>query len=510
MQKAQELITLQKFIYLLGGDHYTEFISFLAVQNARLPLLVSETIHKTLPYFDTNDQLCHKIYGGFEKKQRQSFNQLCSYTFKLSANLASNYPAYLSRNQDRLQKLVNEGKMEQANFLADCLADVAERIEDFQSLTFALKFKMQQAFLYKDLALAFKLDSKIDSIYEAEQLRHRLLTTIRKTLNISLSGHLPADELVEHQKRFLSLENHEYLSIRLLSQYGYLYSLYYFEPDKFNTEEISRRIAALEKELNNYGHLVFSFMFDLKSNISFLKLNSTSFDLTATESKKSLNELLEHYKQVKFWQNYLPAPMLFAITAKTSFYLSAYHYHLHRNDYKNCVPDRDMRDIEELCKTCSDILANKDWETHYKNDLINLRLVYASLLMLKGGSFIKDGATELESMLITYQQLNISGTIDSIFICLMIAYFSTKQYDKCVETFKRYLKIIRGKPVYEDNDMGIHTYYYLGQWLRFQRRQYLQKLEDNYQKSLSKNIYSEPRKAMEELIRYFELPIAIV
>lgn len=64
--------------------------------------------------------------------------------------------------------------------------------------------------------------------------------------------------------------------------------------------------------------------------------------------------------------------------------------------------------------------------------------------------------------------------------------------------------------MYEDNDMGIHTYYYLGQWLRFQRRQYLQKLEDNYQKSLSKNIYSEPRKAMEELIRYFELPIAIV
>ena len=132
-----------------------------------------------------------------------------------------------------------------------------------------------------------------------------------------------------------------------------------------------------------------------------------------------------------------------------------------------------------------------------------LHMLLGALLIISGRENIKVGLEELESMLITYQQVNLKGSTDSIFLCLMVGYFAESDYQKCAQTFKRYNKIIKGKPVFEGNDTKIHAYYYLSQWLNTRSRQYPIKFEALFDHQPEENI---PRTIL-ELARYFQLPV---
>src|ERR1035438_6055147 len=98
MIQTSELLTIQKFIYLLDDFHYGQFTNYLEETKSRLPLKLAQLIRKKLPGFDTHEVLCKKVYGKYDKSERLNFNQLGSYTFKLSNDLAINYPAYLTSN----------------------------------------------------------------------------------------------------------------------------------------------------------------------------------------------------------------------------------------------------------------------------------------------------------------------------------------------------------------------------------------------------------------------------
>jgi tetratricopeptide (TPR) repeat protein len=170
------------------------------------------------------------------------------------------------------------------------------------------------------------------------------------------------------------------------------------------------------------------------------------------------------------------------------------------------VSAADLKLMKELCDKCAELIDLNIWEKQYKNDLVSIKMLHGALLILKGGDKVKSGIETLEGLLTSYQQMNLSGSTDSIFLSLMIGYFSMKKYDKCSETYKRYLKVIKDKPVYEGNDISIHTYYYLSRWLETESKQYIAKLEGNYKRSKKTG---GPQRAMEELIKYFEIPVKL-
>ena len=507
MNTPQDILTIQKFIYLLDDFHYTEFHAFLKENGAGLPSKLIEAIRKQLPNYDTYDGLCIKVYGSAEKKEKQNFNQLTYYTFGLTSFLAQNYPAYLLHNIDKIQRLVNDGRIDEANLTAKLLLDIADKVEDFPSLALVLRFLIQQAYLFKDLTLGSKYTQRLLEVMNHERMCYDILAKLRTDLNISLKKSLSEDELQKEETYFLSLAEHPSLSVRLLGKYAYVYMLYYFKPEKFSDPETFERINELGRELDKNGYLVFFFMFDIKSNFSFYKLNSVFFDLSSKEGKKDIEELTKHYSSVKFWKNYLNIPQILALTIKSSHYISAYHYQIHRKDYYNIITEKDLKDIHGLIVQCENFMSHKELEKHYKNDFINIKLNYCALLTLAGGENIKKAILELEGLLVAYQQINLMGTIDSIFVILMIGYFSLKDYDKCADTYKRYKYIVKDKSPYEDNDIGIHTYYYLSKWLETNRQQYIVKLRANYQRTFANQVYQEPKRAMEEFAKYFKLEL---
>ncbi len=507
MVPTSDLLTIQKFIYLLDNFHYEEFTSYLKEIKAELPLRLSQAIRKKMPAFATHEELCVKLYDKYDKNDRLAFNQLASYTFKLSSNLAINYPAYLSPNYSLLQRLVNTGETLQANLLAKLLLEISEKTEDYSTHIFALKFLIQQAFLMKQNTVGVKLSSELDTIYEIEKKCHEILSALRLNLNIAIEPVVSAQVLQSYKNMFRQCHEHPSASLRLLSKYAYIYALYYHEPEEFKNASTNKMILDLERELNNYSHIVFPFMFDIRSNFSIYKLNSTMSDVTGKTGIKDYEELKRHYNSVKFWKSYLNIPELVVMALKTSNYLTTYHHYIHRSDYYNIIPAEYLREIKEMSVKCSEMLQREDLDKYYKNDLINLKLIYSGLLILSGREGIIKGAEELETMLISYQQINLAGTTDSIFLFLMIAYFSTRGFEKCALTFKRYTRITKGKPVYEENDVIIHIYYYLSQWLAFKSRQYLVKLKAAYEDVIKNDPHSEQARAIEELISYFKLPI---
>ncbi len=500
MAEKVGLLTIQKFIYLLDDFHYKEYSSRLKAAEAALPLKLVETIREKLPEFDTHEQLCIKVYGNV--KQRQNFNQLSSYSFKLSYLLWQNYPSYLHHNVSLIERKVNDTKKELADFRAQCLLDIAEEVEDFQSLIFVLKFLTQQAFLTRDSTTGFKLNTRLEEAMENDRDFNRIITSLRTTLYIS-SENKQQDMLVKLKEFYTPYYTHPRASIRILSQYAYLYSVYYFHPGMFDDRGDLAMIQNLEKELTNNSHVVFPFLFDIKGIFGFLILNSPLIKSDTPEGKKYHKELTRHYNSVKFWKNYLNMPQIFSIAVQATRFISSYHFQIHRNDYLQILPPADHKTIEQLVGQCADLMALNIWQKQYKNDLVSVQMLYGALLILSGKENVKKGINELESLLTSYQQLNLSGSTDSIFLALMIGYFAGKKYDKCADTFKRYQKVIKNKPVYDGNDISIHTYYYLSRWLETESKQYVAKLESNYQRTKDAN---GPRRAMEELVAYFNVP----
>jgi hypothetical protein len=373
-QPAQEILTIQKFVFLLNDFHLNKFSDYLLENRAALPLKLVQEIRKTTPKFDSIDELCKKIYGKNNVKTRGAFNQLSSHTLRMTYYLAQNYPSYLLHNIPEIEKLINDGRHEQADFLATTLLSFAERIEDFQCQILVLKFLAQQSYLVKDVAGGIKFDLKLEKAHENEFVTKRLISALRNTLNVSVVSNAPSD-YAKTITFFKSFHNSEFISLRIYSRYAVLYTLYYFEPDKFAETSTLRVMRELEKDMEAFSYIVFPFLFDLKGTFTFLKLNSSLLDLNKKEDNRQLKSLQQHYQSVLFWKNYLNIPQVFYIAVKATHYLSHYHFYLSQVDYHKRISKTEVAEIEELIKTCEEFLGNEKLEKIYKVDFMSLRML---------------------------------------------------------------------------------------------------------------------------------------
>jgi hypothetical protein len=493
------LITIQKFVFLLSDFYYTEFTNHLAAVNATLPLKLAKTIRQQLPAFHTHQELCTLIYGSFEKGPKQNFNQLAAYTFRLSNVLAQNYPDYLHHNVFKIQRLVNEGQGKEANFLAEILLEIAERTDDFQCQIFVLNFLSQQAFIARDHSTGLKLDAQLNEVVKREVLFTDIQLFTRKTL---AKVNLEKDELEAAKTYLLSAANNDIAAIRILARHSYLLVIYQFHLDAFEQPETAEIIEQLEKDLHNQSHVVFPYLLDLRSSLTFMKLNSTFQDLNSKESERELEALAQHYMAIKYWKTFVNTGQLHLIAIQCTRLFNLYETRIYRSDYMAGIEEKDAKIIKDCLNRCKSFLQSGIDVTKYEAEVTNYRILYGVLLVLAGAKNIKTGSDELESVLANNQHLNLNTETDSIFMCLMLAYLALKDYHRCAKTFKRYIKSIAGKPVFEDNDFRIHAYYYLSQWLSNKNRKDLSELFSLIGNS-QKTSRQETISAMKS---YFNLP----
>jgi hypothetical protein len=504
-----QFLTIQKVVKLMSPFHKEEFMQYLREIKASIPLRLVESINDSLIDPISSDDLCALVYQRNDIQTRKSFNQLASHTFRLTAFLSRNYPSYLLHNISKIEELINSAKVREANILAEILLDIAEKIEDLTTQALVLRFLCQQAHIQKSHAEVLRYSNRITEVLDCEAKAHQIYLYLRKNFNISIKDDSVLKSLDIHFAYFASFHEAECHKIRILSKFSSLYLLYYYRPTEYLTEKVQQELFDFEEELIKYGVVTLPFMEDIYSKFCFYKLNLSTTDLSSKEGKNEYQKLLSHNRFLKFWQNYVNIPELYAITIKSTYYLSRYHCINHREDFRQVIPLEDRNDIARLAKRCEELIVKDIWEPDHINDLIHFRLAWSALLLLGELSDIKKGVDNLEKLMTTYQQITFSESMDSIFICLMIGYFAMNDYKSCVDTYKRYIKLSKGRIVNAENDLEIHSYYYVSQWLSSERKQYLKKIQENYQRAGQHNSRKVIQQTILEMVQYFNIPLSL-
>lgn len=475
-KQVSEILTIQKLIFLLTDFHYVELTTHFKRMKAALPLKMVNAIRRKLPAFHTPDELCKVVYGSSDENSKKKFNQLSSHTLRLSEHLAVNYPCYLHTNINDIQVFANEGKWEQAVFLAEVLLNIADKLDDYKCQILCCKFLAERAFSTRDYTTGFKYDKRAKEALQLEDTATQLLSKVRVALfsEKKLTQH-SLQELKDECKTFFV---HEKCNLRILGMFYYLRVVFYYELRQFDSAEALPVIEKLNKELQNYPYVILPFMTDVKGMLIYMQLNSGLYSIEAKERKKLFADLKEHYQCKKVQSGNLSAGELHLMAIESTQFLSKYHHLVGLKDYNERVSIEDRKDLNTLLAKLKAYLSLPAHSALPDFQVRSLRMLYGAMLVISGGKDVKSGVFELESMLVAYQQVNLGPSTDSIFLSLMVGYFALKDYEACATTFKRFTKTKVGKIVYAGNDLKIHGYYYLSQYLSSGKKQYVEKMKE--------------------------------
>lgn len=497
---------IYRLVSLLADEQYLRFKEYLLKSNAILPHNLIETIYNHPDC--TADEVCIKLYGN--ANQKHNLNQLVSYTFRLTEWLSLNHPFYLTHNLQKITQFVNDGELEKANNLAENTLYIANKICDFSTQISVLKFLSQQYYIKNKIKDAITYHNQLKEAVDNESLFQEIMYKSKTRLHPLNPDAYPKDRIKQEAVILKTYFNHSCIAISLFSKITYLQTLHYFSPEEFLTTETLQFIETLENELDSYCYIILPFLFDPKSYLYFLKLNSTLYDLNSTEGKRQFKEMSKHASKISYWNHYLNIPEMYAITAKASYFMSKYHAALSRADYASIVTPIDLKEMKDLNKACLALMTKNNWEQNYHREYFHLMITKSLFKMLLKKSDTIDALTDLEELLVRYQQINLTGSIDSVFIVLCIGYFSTGDFKKLEETFHRYNKLVKDNPLSEDNDIMIHAYYYMAQWIRTNRGQYIQKLNAEIERTTSNlQLFRETKIAIQSIMDYYKIPIEL-
>ena len=496
------LLNIQKFIFLLDDFHFAEFENHLVAINATLPRKLVFAIRKRLPQFHQPIELYKIVYGTSNVEVRAKFNQMASHTLRLSGYLALNFPGYLLHNQSRLEKLASAGLFDESVELAEMLYEIAERTENFDSLCHALVFLKNAAFIRDDMAEYKRYLTELEKSTEAKALYFRLYTTTER-IYLELDKFVNTEQLNEHRQYFAAYHDHPNASIRMMSLYGYLIYVFYHNPNIFNDKADSEKAELLEKEMRNNPQVVLPYFQDLAGEVQFMKFSAGLNHLTGPEKLKGLEELTEHFKNIKF-RNLdfkMGRQEILNMHATNMFHICMPLCYL--PDYPFILPKPYPELLENLAQQCQDFIESDQERSAPDSSVRAATLLYAMFLTLAGKEKTKEGLVTFEGLLATYQQLNFKATTDTIFLFLTLGYFLLGNYEKVDYTVNRYTKNIKGKLNYSGNNMLIFMYYYLAKWLTTGSKQYPVKI----QRLIDAEWHNRPIPARyTDMLTFFKVP----
>ncbi len=496
------MIGIQKQILLLSDFHFKEFANYLLEVNAELPYKLITTIRQAKTPHES-DELCRLTYGDSEEKTKKKFLQLTHHTFKLSVFLSRNYPNYLKHNLQQIEILLSKGEKEEANILADSLSDIAEKIEDFNTLIELYKFLAQQCFITESRE-AHKLHQKIDEFISLEQIKNSIYLHMREKLFYKSKEGVSKTQAVKNIAFYNQYINHQCQSISILARYGKYHELSFLSHPDFFKPETLKEIDVLERDFLNNAYVIFHFLDDLYYKILGLRLQLDVSNNDTNQMLQEIKKMNEISSFLKYWKSYINIPEIFSFSVQVSYYMNTYGYTF-RDDYHQFLPSDVSVNMNLLRQRIEKELTKEIYkDSKYIIKLINLKNYYAVILLTGDTSDRIKSTKILEDMLITYQQIPFQKYLDGIFITLIIGYFSLKDYNKVVATYKRYKKITTEQIVVKENDICIDVFYYTTQYITTQRKQYLEKLKLTYERARD---FNHVCLLIKELRDYFVLPV---
>jgi hypothetical protein len=499
------MLSIQKVVVLLDEFHLGEFRKYLESSKAELPLKLVDAA-KSIGWEDKDsDLLCKAIYKKAGTPEKKKFFQLAHHTFKLTGYLSRNYPSYLLHNISIIEKLVNQGRLKDANNLAEVLLDVAEKIEDFATARAVLQFFAQHAYMREKKTEAIRYLERNAWVIESEQSLNQLYLHLRTYLHFKDKSAPSLAETEKHLAFFSKFHEKDSFAVRMMSRYASCFTLHFFNDERFYTQDTLDQLNYLSEELEKSPYVIFSFSDDIELNIDYLKLKLLVSWLKPEELQKEAAVLLKKRETPRFWRNYLNTAQIAFISIQASVLVSRYGFG-YRKGWNENLPEEIREQVAFYRKSCEEILAGPNWEEdnlHVR--YINMSNLYCCFLLLGSKEDIRRVTTIIEGLLFDYQQVAFHRMYDQIFATLIMAYFMLEDYIKVQECYKRYEKLTANSSKLPENDITIKAYYYVSQWLHSGRKQYQEKLNGLLEKTEGVLNLETTRNLLLDMKEYFSI-----
>ncbi|MCU0436076.1 MAG: hypothetical protein MUC87_21645 [Bacteroidia bacterium] len=473
----KSMLSIQKVIVLLDEFHLQEFRKYLEESKAELPLRLVDSAVQIGWEEKDSDELCKAIYKKADTQAKKKFFQLAHHTFKLTGYLSRNYPTYLAHNVSAIERFVNQGKLREANKLAEILLDVAEKIEDFATARAVLQFFAQQVYIREKKTEAIRYLERNAEVIDAEMALNDIYLYMRRNLHFKDKSALGPSESDKHIAHFVKYHNHWSFAVRIMSRYAACYTLHFFNDERYYEKQQLDELNTLSDELEKSPYVIFSFSDDVEMNIDYLKLKSMMSIMDPDTLQKEAAVLLKKRETPRFWRNYLNTAQIAFLSIQGSALVSRYGFG-YRKGWNESLP-QDIKDqLNFYRSTAEEILANVNWDEESLHvRYINSVVIYCCFLLMGTREDIRKVIDTIENMLFNYQQVAFHRMYDQIFAALIMAYFMLEDYIKVQECYKRYEKLTANSTKLQENDITIKAYYYVAQWLQSGRKQYKDKLE---------------------------------
>jgi hypothetical protein len=475
---SREILSIQKLIVLLNENTYNTFYAHLRNSNAHLPARLVQTIREKGFDFQSTEELCQLIYQKPASECKNNFYQLSTHSFRLSEFIAINYPNYLLHNLQLMDELIAKQQLAEAQFLAQILLSVAEKINDFNTQMQVLRFMVNQEHIFKQPQKAYGYYEQLKISESNNKALNNIYYLLRNDFNmVNVATRKDPQEILRALDYLKDYFTSSSKSISMMSRYASIYIRFYYGIESYGIE---KEIIEFEKELNNHSYILMPYLFDIKTSCSFIRLGINSFNVNDKDNVATINNYKKHYESIGYWKTYLNVPKLYINMLKAQDYLESYSSLLHQTNFMSLVTSDVMTDIQMTSDECLQMIAMHDHSVVYIYDIINLKIATAGLLLLRGGEYIKEGISLVEQSIISFQQMKKSRTIGNSYLILMMGYFMQADYKSCIATYARYIKVSKNRDMYAYIDVKIQIYYNFAHWLSEKEKTSINSLREIY------------------------------
>lgn len=500
------MLIVEKVVKLMDDYHFNVFREYVKNISIRsyYPLALIDVIQRDIEQEQDSDDLCEMVYTENDEKAKKKFFQLAHYTFKLTGYLTKNYPHYLLHNISRFQRLINEGNIKKAEVLLEILIEIAEKVEDFDTLIPALQLKAHKEVLEDD-ANSLKTHQKLQRVIGLQVALNDIYTQWRNFYNTKgkLQKKQADNSSIDFLKQYFTSKSEK---IRLISRFHFVHGLYLIKDETFYTQENLKELESIEKALEKNEFLHFPFLVDLNYLTLYLKLHYLIHSLDGEKIIEASTKIIENGEKIHYWQSFVNKPEVFSIAVQTSHFASLYMTPYKENHFET-LPAEVVKRLNILKEKCHNLIEHKEWdEEKFTLLLINLKAIYSGLLLLGDKKDIKKSIRVSEGILFNYQQLPFQNFIDPIYTNLIIGYFSLNDHEQVETSYRRYKKVATKNVVNPENDLTLHGFYYASKWLDTGRNQYAKKLGKVLEQTQAPNL-KRTRDLLMKMVEYFEMSV---
>lgn len=503
------MLLIEKVVKLLDDFHFEVYQDHVRNINIRsfYPSALIDVIDRDFRVEQDSEYLYRQTYGDPPKdeKDRKKLFQLAYHTFGLTGYLAKNYPSYLHHNVSKIEKLINEGKREEAALLAEMTRDVAEKIEDFDTEIKVLSIQAQMESLLESNIESVKLYERIDLLLELKKQLNKINLFAKQQLKTK--GKQAKDfDLESKLEELRTYTKSESFCVQMLARLNICYLLYLQRDSRFFTKENFEEIKSIEKELQKQEFVIFPFLHNVSPKVHYLKLNYSARQADFEEVLTQAKAILKDSQNELFWNSFINLPELNSIGIQTSYLLNN-HFTSYRTDHEELLSNEVKDQIKDLIQRCERVLENPLLEEKFIQRYVSMTSVYAGLLLLGNKESIKKSISTLENLLLFFQQVPFHTKIDSIYWTLMMGGFCLQDFENVEKNYRRYKKSTKGKSINMDNDILINGFYFASKWLENGRKQYAKKLKGIIDACHEKPNLKTTERIFREIAKYFEIPI---